>query len=55
MSSTSEAPDSDPASKKKTAEECIVVFLDIRSANIVDNTIDADIYNEAFAYFVDEV
>ena len=40
---------------KKTAEECIVVFLDIWSANIVDHIIDADIYDEAFAYFVDEV
>ena len=39
---------------KQTAEECIVVFLDIHSANIADNIIDADIYNEDFAYFVDE-
>ena len=54
MSSTSEAPGEDPASKK-TTEECIVVFLDICSANIADHIIDADIYNEAFAYFVDEV
>ena len=28
---------------KQTAEECIVVFLDIRSANIADHIIDADI------------
>ena len=40
---------------KQTAEECIVVFLDICSANIADHIIDADIYNEAFEYFVDEV
>ena len=40
---------------KQTAEECIVVFLNILSANIADHIIDADIYNEAFAYFVDEV
>ena len=40
---------------KQTAEDCIVVFLDICSANIVDHIIDADIYDEAFAYFVDEV
>ena len=40
---------------KQTDEECIIVFLDILSANIVDNIIDADIYHEAFAYFVDEV
>ena len=40
---------------KKTAEECIVVFLDICSANIADHIIDADIYHEAFAYVVDEV
>ena len=40
---------------KKTAEGCIVLFLDIRSANISDHIIDADIYDEAFAYFVDEV
>ena len=40
---------------KKTAEECIVVFLDIHRANIADHIIDADIYDEAFAYFVYEV
>ena len=40
---------------KQTAEECIVVFLNIRSANIAYHIIDADIYDEAFAYFVDEV
>ena len=40
---------------KQTAEECIVVFLDICSANIADHIIDADIYYEAFAYFVDEM
>ena len=40
---------------KQTAEECIVVFLYICSANIVDHIIDADIYHEAFTYFVDEV
>ena len=34
---------------------CIVVFLDIRSADIVNHVIDADIYHEAFTYFVDEV
>ena len=39
---------------KQTTEECTVVFLDIRSANIADHIIDADIYDEAFAYFVDE-
>ena len=54
MSSTSEAPGEDVASKK-TTEECIVVFLDICSANIADHINDADIYDEAFAYFVDEV
>ena len=31
------------------------MFLDIHSANIADHIIDADIYDEAFAYFVDEV
>ena len=40
---------------KKMAEECIVVFLDIHSANIADHIIDVDIFDEAFAYFVDEV
>ena len=40
---------------KKTAEECIVVFLYICSDNTVDNMVDADIYYEAFALFVDEV
>ena len=40
---------------KQTVEDCIVVFLDICSAKIADHIIDADIYNEAFAYFVDEV
>ena len=40
---------------KQTTEECIVVFLDICSANISYHIIDADIYDEAFAYFVDEV
>ena len=32
---------------KQTAEECIVVFLDICSANIADNFNDADIYPES--------
>ena len=40
---------------KQTAEGFIVVFLIICSANIADHIIDADIYHEAFAYFVDEV
>ena len=40
---------------KQTAEEWIVVFLVICSANILDNIIDTDIYHEVFAYFVDEV
>ena len=40
---------------KQTSKECIVVFLDIRSDNIADHIIDADIYDKAFAYFVDEV
>ena len=40
---------------KQSSEECIVVLLDIRSANISDHIIDADIYYEAFVYFVDEV
>ena len=40
---------------KQRAEECIVVFLDICSANIADHIIYADIYYEAFAYFLDEV
>ena len=31
------------------------MFLDIHSANIADHIIVADIYHEAFAYFVDEV
>ena len=31
------------------------MFLDIRSDNIVYHIIDADIYHETFAYFVDEV
>ena len=37
---------------KQTAEYFIFVFLDIRSANIADHIIDADIYHEAFTYFV---
>ena len=40
---------------KQTAEECIVVFLDICSANIADHIIDTDRYHEVFTYFVDEV
>ena len=40
---------------KKMAEECIVVFLDIHSANIVDHILDSYIYDEVFAYFVYEV
>ena len=40
---------------KQISEECIVVFLDIRSADIADHTIDAYIYHEMFAYFVDKV
>ena len=40
---------------KITAEECIVVFLNIHSANIADHILDTDIYHEAFTYFVDEV
>ena len=39
---------------KQSAEECIVVFLNIHSANIADHIIDAGIYDEAFAYFVDD-
>ena len=31
------------------------MFLDIHRANIADHIIDADIYDEAFAYFVDEL
>ena len=31
------------------------MFLDICSASIADHIIDADIYHEAFTYFVDEV
>ena len=31
------------------------MFLYICSANIADHIIDADIYDEAFEYFVDEV
>ena len=31
------------------------MFLDICSDNIADNIIDADIYHEAFVYFVDDV
>ena len=34
---------------KQTAEECIVVLLDIHSDNIADHIIDADIYDEVFA------
>ena len=40
---------------KQNSEECIIVSIDILSANIADNIIDADIYHEAFAYFVDEL
>ena len=40
---------------EQMAEECIVVFLNICSANMTDHIIDADIYHEAFKYFVDEV
>ena len=40
---------------KQMSEEYIVVFLDICSSNIADHTIDADIYHEAFAYFVVDV
>ena len=40
---------------KKTAEDYIVVFVDIHSANIADHILDADIYHGAFAYLVDEV
>ena len=40
---------------KQTAEECIVVFLNIHSAKIADHIFYTDIYHEAFAYFVDEV
>ena len=40
---------------KQTDEECIVVFLNICSANIADHIIDVDIYDEAFAYFMDEM
>ena len=40
---------------KQTAEEYISMFLNIYSANIADHIIDADIYHEAFTYFVDEV
>ena len=38
---------------KKTAEECIVVLLNIFSANITDHIIDLDIHHEAFMYLVD--
>ena len=31
------------------------MFLDICSAKIADHIIDADIYDEAFAYFLDEL
>ena len=31
------------------------MFLDICSTNIADHIIDADIYHDRFAYFVDEV
>ena len=31
------------------------MFLNICSSDIADHIIDADIYDEAFAYFVDEV
>ena len=41
--------------QKQTAEECIIVFLDILSADIADHIIYAYIYHEVFAYFVDEV
>ena len=40
---------------KQTAEECIVLFLNIHSDNIADHIIDAGIYHESFAYFVDEL
>ena len=40
---------------KQIYEKCIVLFLDIFSANIADHIIDADIYHEAFTYFLDEV
>ena len=50
--SASEASGTYPASKK-TTEECIVVLLDICSAKIADNIIDADIFYEAFSNFVD--
>ena len=40
---------------KKTVEECIIVSLNVRSDNITDHIIDADIYHEAFADFMDEV
>ena len=40
---------------KQTTEDCIVMFLNIRSANIAYHIIDADIYHEVFAYFVDEL
>ena len=55
ISYTSEAPDADPASEKKTAEEYIVMLLDIHSANIANHIIDADIYHVEFVYFVDVV
>ena len=48
MSSDSEASGADLASEK-TAEECIVVFLNIRSAKIAYHIIDGDIYHEAFS------
>ena len=40
---------------KQTTEKCMVVFLEICSANIADHIIDADMYHEVFAYFVDKV
>ena len=30
------------------------MFLNIHSANIADRIIDADIYHEAFTYFMDD-
>ena len=40
---------------KQAAEECIVVFPNIRSAIISYHIIDADIYDEVFVYFLDEL
>ena len=40
---------------EQTAEECVVVFLKIRSSNIAYHIIYADIYHAAFVYFLYDV